>query len=81
MPRQIRHGEPQDPTTDPVETTLGEVRRANLNGRLYPHPPSHCKRKALRVLRSQGIAERWPRTRMSLGGWFAAPYGSAKLRA
>jgi hypothetical protein len=80
MSRQIRHDEPQCNTPDPVETTLGEVRRANLNGRLYPHPRNTSKRRALRVLRSAGLVERVPASWSSLGGWFARGADSATLR-
>lgn len=73
MPRQIRHTEPTPATDDALETTLGDVRRANLRGCLYPHPRSTCKRTALQELQDAGRAVLIPRMTLSLGGWFA-PY-------
>lgn len=80
MPRHFRHACLQCTTPDHVETTLGEVRRANLRGQLYLHPRAHCKRRALQVLRLAGLAERVTATRCCLGGWFARLRDSATLR-
>lgn len=71
MPRQERHASADLTTEDAVETTLGDVRRANLNGSLYPHPRSRCKRKALRKLARCGLAERIAANATCIGGWFA----------
>jgi hypothetical protein len=73
MSQQIRHDLLTPATTDTVEATLGEIRCANLLGRLYVHPQSGCKRAALQALRSAGLVERIPPTRYCGGGWFARP--------
>lgn len=75
MSQQIRHGDPHTDALSRLETTLGEVRQANLCGRLYLHPRSRRKRKALRQLRKAGLAERVPKIATSLGGWFARTLG------
>ncbi len=65
-----------------AEETLGEVRRANLYGRLYPHPRSLDRRRALHLLCAAGLAERFADTPTGIGGWFARPEddeGSATL--
>lgn len=71
MLRHDRHTEPTEDTCDAVETTFGDVRRATLNGRLYPHPVSDSKRRALKTLCAAGRARYVARTASSLGGWFA----------
>lgn len=80
MSRQIRHDCGCLDTPDPLETTLGEVRKSNLYGSLYPHPPSQSKRTVLQLLRMIGLVEWVPPTAYSLGGWFARPRDSATLR-
>lgn len=71
MLRHDRHTEPTEATSDAVEITFGCVRRATLNGRLYPHPRCDWKRMALHALYAAGRARYVARTAMSLGGWFA----------
>lgn len=56
-----------------VDSTLAEIRYAHLRGRLYPHPSDKMRRRALRALRTLGLAGRIPSTGDTLGGWFARP--------
>ena len=56
-----------------LENTLGAIRRANLRGRLYPHPPQIERCCALHRLMVEGWIARVPPTRTCLGGWFAHP--------
>lgn len=71
MPQQYRHANAHRTTDAHVGSTLGAIRKANLNGRLYPHPPCVCARVALHVLCALKRAVWVPRTPTSLGGWFA----------
>jgi hypothetical protein len=54
------------------ELVLGEVRRANLNGRLYPDPPREdaARNAALEELAADLLVEPVLATPTSLGGWF-----------
>ena len=71
MHQQFRHDSAEVTTSDATETTLGEVRRANLRGRLYLQPRTDAKRATLHALRSAGLIDVVEPIGMSLGGWFA----------
>lgn len=79
MPQHFRHGGPELTTYAYAETLLGEIRYANLRGRLYPDPPSPAKRWALQVLRSAGWAEFVEPTECCTGGWFARARSSTTM--
>lgn len=52
-------------------SVLGEIRRAHINGRLYPDPPREdvARNDALDELAGEGLIEPVPATATSLGGW------------
>lgn len=60
-----------------VSDVLGEVRRSNLHGRLYPTPRDADRRRALTELESGGeiVWVLLGARALARGGWWAAPQG------